>query len=669
MSLSDRCLVDIITHLEDYSIEELSILPRSLRQDLLTRLPIPDLCSFEGTSVTDRVNMEEVWYVKCLLDVHVHPSGNVQEKNPARCVEHSTWKTWNSGYLSRLLPTDSDKKSWREYYFSSRFGRILGSLNFDTLRELEQALYYVPQRFEHACYLIEYAKKCIDNERVIFLSQGFVIPPRYLLEKYKLETLATLREDLILLFMQLTKEYPQRMDVPMIPGKHSKFMLGPDRNLALSNLQTLEYDIEMECRLENKEDDFAKHLEIISSVQHSKPMLHTLDIRSITGAIYEDGPFSPNEPWPAVIETDTLVKATTTPAYLNLQWLRIGGGVIEPYIAFLLPLIAKQPRLHSLEILYDISKERLALSAHSLQLIHDFFKRPHFQRLGLTGLKLPAEFFCAIVQEFLSNSTDQKTTLYICETEITGTSLVRTSYPPTNVISLESNLSLPPKSLSIKYLCTTLPELLWSEHVLPTTSNTALNLEVFDVSNCNVSDPTNLLSVLAYHPNLTLEIVDISGITLPEDDTCCKALEDLFQNHPSIQEFHANRCGLGKPSFLASLMKSFLTNSLGMRLKLLALTKNELSHCSKEVLLSFFAAICSLPQLRELGLSYNGLLPEHAELLRNAWKASGHLKFSILSWRFAPPPLSMQSWPPLVEPKDRKLNRTILRGTCWKLLL
>ena len=672
MSLTDRCLVEIITHLEDYSIEELSTLPRSLRQEFLSRLPIPDLCELEEASVTDGINMEEVWYAKCLLDVHVHPARNVQEKSPARYGEHGSWQTWDSGWMSVLLPTDSDKKSWREYYFYSRFGRILGMLNFETLRELEQSLYYVPQRLEYAHYLVEYAKKyvingcCCDNERVIFLSQGFVIPSRYLIEEYKFETLATLKEDLILHFMKLTKECPREMNVPMIPGKHSKFMLGSDRNLALSDLQILEYEIEMQCRLSNRKDNFAKHLEIISSVQRSKPMLHTLKIRGLSGARYRDGPLFSNRPWPEeVIETDTLIKATSTPAYLNLRWLCIGGGVIEPYVAFLLPLIAKQPNLHSLEILYDISKERLALSAHSLQLIHDFFKRPHFQRLGLAGFKLPAEFFCAIVQEFLSKSADQKTIVYICETEITGSALAMTSEPPTDVTSSESNLSLTPKSLSIKYICAALPEL-WSEHILPMVTNTALNLEVFDISNCNISDPTNLLSVLAYHLNLALDVVDISGIALPDEDTCCKVLEDLFQNHPSIQEFHANQCGLGKPLLLTSLAKSF-SSRLGM--KLLALTKNELSNCSKEVLLSFFAAICSLPQLSEVNLSCNGLLPDHAELFRNAWRASGHSKFYVLSWRFAPPPRSYQSWPPQLEPQDKKLNRTMLRDTCWNLLL
>ena len=133
MSLTDHCLVEIVLHLEDYSNEELCILPRSLRQDLLTRLPIPDLCKFEGTSVTDGVDMEEVWYSKCLLDVNVHPAKNVQEKSPARCAEYGAWQSWVSGCMSTMLPTDSNKKPWREYYFSARFGRILGSLNFETL--------------------------------------------------------------------------------------------------------------------------------------------------------------------------------------------------------------------------------------------------------------------------------------------------------------------------------------------------------------------------------------------------------------------------------------------------------------------------------------------------------------------------------------------------------
>ena len=55
--------------------------------------------------------MEEVWYTKCLLDVNIHPAKNVQEKSPARCREYGTWQSWDSGCMSMMLPTDSNKKN------------------------------------------------------------------------------------------------------------------------------------------------------------------------------------------------------------------------------------------------------------------------------------------------------------------------------------------------------------------------------------------------------------------------------------------------------------------------------------------------------------------------------------------------------------------------------
>ena len=64
---------------------------------------------------------------------HIHPAKNVQQKSPARCGEYGTGQSWDSGCMSMMLPTDSNKKTWQEYYFSARFGRILGSLNFETL--------------------------------------------------------------------------------------------------------------------------------------------------------------------------------------------------------------------------------------------------------------------------------------------------------------------------------------------------------------------------------------------------------------------------------------------------------------------------------------------------------------------------------------------------------
>ena len=143
--MTDHCLMEIITHLEDYSTEELNTLPKSLCRDLLSRLPIPDLCKLEGTSVTDGVNMEEVWYAKCLLDVNIYVAENVDEKSPARYGEYyGTRQEWNSGYMSNILPTDCEKKSWREYYFCSRFEplssclHILATLHSETIKPYQK---------------------------------------------------------------------------------------------------------------------------------------------------------------------------------------------------------------------------------------------------------------------------------------------------------------------------------------------------------------------------------------------------------------------------------------------------------------------------------------------------------------------------------------------------
>ena len=106
-----------------------------------------------------------------------------------------------------------------------------------------------------------------------------------------------------------------------------------------------------------------------------------------------------------------------------------------------------------------------------------------------------------------------------------------------------------------------------------------------------------------------------------------------------------------------------------MSMRLLALTKNEFSSCSKEALTSFFAVICSLLQLSDVGLSCNGFLPEHAELFQNAWKMSGHSKFYVLSWCIAPPPSGINVLPPELEPQNKKLKKkkcyTIRAGICY----
>ena len=188
-TLRECCLVEIVTHLEDYSLQELSLLPSGVRQDLLIHLPAADLYGFEGTPLVEGVNMEAVWYAKCQLDVQIYPEGNREDKMPARCVEHVTRTKWASGYLGRILLSDHHKKSWRDYYFDSMYGILFGGMNSIIPAEFVQSFFYAPRNYRYALYLIRYGKEdtdlscCCSHKRIEFLYQGFFTPPRY--QKYK----------------------------------------------------------------------------------------------------------------------------------------------------------------------------------------------------------------------------------------------------------------------------------------------------------------------------------------------------------------------------------------------------------------------------------------------------------------------------------------------------
>lgn len=669
-TLKECCLVEIVTHLEYYSLQELCLLPGSIRQDLLIHLPVADLYGFERTSVSEGVNMEAVWYAKCQLDVNIRPDMNVEVKRPARCVEHVTRRKWAPGPMARILLEDHHKRSWQDYYLDSIHGHLFGAWSAIIQGELVQSLFYAPLNYRYALYLVHYGKEdtdlvcCCSFKRIEFLYQGFYNPPRY--QKYKPGEIY--REELTKLFLQFSKAGPRRLEVPMILGMHGKWFVGPNQTQGLSNLHVLVYEVDMQCRLTKEEDfDFAKHFEIISSIQGTKPVLHTLKLLD-SNASPDDERHTPWRRRKEKIEPAILTKAASTTAYQNLQCICIGGSVIKPYVEHLLPLINNQPNLHSLEIVFGTWKERFTLPPQALQSLLTFVKRPHFKLLGLGGVKLPATFFCETIQEFLLTSAQQKVTLYISESEVASTDVARITNVPVKEVCPGSTLPFIPKSLSIKYLANNCPTL-GSKYILPIVKSTALYLQVLDVSDCGFADPQEMLSTLAYHPDLTVDILDISSNILPQTEACCKVLEDLLQNLSSLQEFHANHCGLGNPSLLASFVRTLTANSSRTEVRVLGLAQNGFFKCSKGALLSLFSSICHLPHLSNLGLSYNQLLPEHAELFHEAWKESCRTKLSSIGWRLAPPPTVVQTWPPVEEPLEKQKCRAILSDTCWNLLL
>ena len=60
-SLSEKCLRHIIMHLEEYPPSYLSLLPRSIRKEILWQLPMADICSLEDTGVVEGIDMAEYW--------------------------------------------------------------------------------------------------------------------------------------------------------------------------------------------------------------------------------------------------------------------------------------------------------------------------------------------------------------------------------------------------------------------------------------------------------------------------------------------------------------------------------------------------------------------------------------------------------------------------------
>ena len=62
LSLRFQCLIRIIQHLDEYSMELLALLPTRQRKELLMSLPPLDICRLEGNPVARDVDMNQVWH-------------------------------------------------------------------------------------------------------------------------------------------------------------------------------------------------------------------------------------------------------------------------------------------------------------------------------------------------------------------------------------------------------------------------------------------------------------------------------------------------------------------------------------------------------------------------------------------------------------------------------
>ena len=61
VSLWWQVILYIVGHLEEFSSEALALLPASLRRWLFLHLPVADVCLLEGTSMSNGLDMEQIW--------------------------------------------------------------------------------------------------------------------------------------------------------------------------------------------------------------------------------------------------------------------------------------------------------------------------------------------------------------------------------------------------------------------------------------------------------------------------------------------------------------------------------------------------------------------------------------------------------------------------------
>ena len=115
LPLQDQCYLDVILHLEEFSVYHLALLPSSFRRRLLLNLPAADVCRLEVTPVVDGIDMEEVW--KQLFQERV---GDLEDWLSNYCTLHpddftsfvKTQCSYRDHYHSRVTSCLLDMHEW-----------------------------------------------------------------------------------------------------------------------------------------------------------------------------------------------------------------------------------------------------------------------------------------------------------------------------------------------------------------------------------------------------------------------------------------------------------------------------------------------------------------------------------------------------------------------------
>ena len=111
--LQFQCLYSVVGRLEEYTSSTLSLLPVSLRRQLLLRLPVADLCRLDGdTAVMNGINNEALWREVLRERIKFHYKYTYGES----LKKHSTAKDAYLNQVTRCLLTNEQRL---QYMFRS----------------------------------------------------------------------------------------------------------------------------------------------------------------------------------------------------------------------------------------------------------------------------------------------------------------------------------------------------------------------------------------------------------------------------------------------------------------------------------------------------------------------------------------------------------------------
>ena len=101
--LQELSFTHILMTLEEYAIDDLALLPKSIRNQMLHNLPIVDVCQLEGTRFMAGISEDSMWekLYKDLIEPHRRPRSN---------------KSWKEHFLGKI--SDTLIKDNRPYGYS-----------------------------------------------------------------------------------------------------------------------------------------------------------------------------------------------------------------------------------------------------------------------------------------------------------------------------------------------------------------------------------------------------------------------------------------------------------------------------------------------------------------------------------------------------------------------